>query len=62
MLSQERKDCWGRSHYIESVLQPAMPGGSCQMKQHDIFDSLARNAFDFLERGIEEFDKSPNIL
>ncbi|HCF4357008.1 TPA: hypothetical protein NIE44_006145, partial [Pseudomonas aeruginosa] len=29
------------------------------MKQHDIFDSLARNAFDFLERGIEEFDKSP---
>lgn len=28
-------------------------------QQHDIFDSLTRNAFDFLERGIEEFDKSP---
>lgn len=26
---------------------------------HDIFDSLTRNAFDFLERGITEFDKSP---
>ena len=29
------------------------------MSQHDIFDSLARNAFDFLERGIGEFDKAP---
>lgn len=29
------------------------------MDQHDIFDSLARNAFDFLERGIDEFDKAP---
>ena len=29
------------------------------MNQHDIFDSLARNAFDFLERGIGEFDKAP---
>lgn len=29
------------------------------MTQHDIFDSLTRNAFDFLERGIAEFDKSP---
>ena len=29
------------------------------MKQHEIFDSLARNAFDFLERGIDEFEKSP---
>ena len=29
------------------------------MSQHDIFDSLARNAFDFLERGIGEFDKTP---
>lgn len=29
------------------------------MNQHDIFDSLTRNAFDFLERGISEFDKSP---
>lgn len=29
------------------------------MNQHDIFDSLTRNAFDFLERGIGEFDKSP---
>lgn len=29
------------------------------MSQHDIFDSLARNAFDFLERGIDEFDKAP---
>ena len=29
------------------------------MTQHDIFDSLARNAFDFLERGIDEFDKAP---
>ncbi len=28
-------------------------------QQHDIFDSLTRNAFDFLERGIAEFDKSP---
>ena len=28
--------------------------------QHrDIFDSLTRNAFDFLERGIAEFDKAP---
>lgn len=26
---------------------------------HDIFDSLTRNAFDFLERGITEFDKAP---
>lgn len=26
---------------------------------HDIFVSLTRNAFDFLERGIEEFDKNP---
>ena len=29
------------------------------MTHHDIFDSLTRNAFDFLERGITEFDKSP---
>jgi hypothetical protein len=29
------------------------------MTQHDIFDSLTRNAFDFLERGIEQFDKAP---
>ena len=29
------------------------------MTHHDIFDSLTRNAFDFLERGISEFDKSP---
>lgn len=29
------------------------------MSQHDIFDSLARNAFDFLERGIGEFDTAP---
>lgn len=29
------------------------------MTHHDIFDSLTRNAFDFLERGIAEFDKSP---
>jgi len=29
------------------------------MTQHDIFDSLTHNAFDFLERGIEEFDKAP---
>lgn len=29
------------------------------MNQDEIFDSLARNAFDFLERGIEEFDKAP---
>lgn len=29
------------------------------MMQHDIFDSLTRNAFDFLERGIDEFDKTP---
>ncbi len=29
------------------------------MDQHDIFDSLTRNAFDFLERGITEFDKAP---
>ena len=29
------------------------------MKQNDIFDSLTRNAFDFLERGIAEFDKTP---
>lgn len=29
--------------------------------QHqDIFDSLTRNAFDFLERDIAEFDKAPN--
>lgn len=28
-------------------------------QHHDIFDSLTRNAFDFLERGIAEFDKSP---
>lgn len=28
-------------------------------QNHDIFDSLTRNAFDFLERGIAEFDKSP---
>ena len=29
------------------------------MDQHDIFDLLTRNAFDFLERGIAEFDKAP---
>lgn len=29
------------------------------MTHHDIFDSLARNAFDFLRRGIAEFDKYP---
>ncbi len=29
------------------------------MKQHDIFNSLTRNAFDFLERGIDEFDRAP---
>lgn len=29
------------------------------MTHHDIFDSLTPNAFDFLERGIGEFDKSP---
>lgn len=29
------------------------------MMHHDIFDSLTRNAFDFLERGIAEFDKAP---
>lgn len=29
------------------------------MTHQDIFDSLARNAFDFLERGISEFDKKP---
>lgn len=29
------------------------------MTHHGIFDSLARNAFDFRERGIAEFDKSP---
>jgi hypothetical protein len=28
------------------------------MMQQEIFDSLTRNAFDFLKRGIEEFDKS----
>ncbi|MGF6465268.1 hypothetical protein [Paraburkholderia youngii] len=29
------------------------------MDHHDIFESLTRNAFDFLERGIGEFDKAP---
>lgn len=29
------------------------------MAHHDIFDSLTRNAFDFLKRGIAEFDKYP---
>lgn len=29
------------------------------MKQNDIFESLTRNAFDFLKRGISEFDKAP---
>jgi hypothetical protein len=29
------------------------------MTHYDIFDSLTRNAFDFLERGIAEFDKKP---
>ena len=29
------------------------------MNQSDIFESLAKNAFDFLERGIDEFDKAP---
>ena len=29
------------------------------MNQIDIFDSLATNAFDFLERAIDEFDKAP---
>lgn len=28
-------------------------------QQHEIFDSLTRNAFDFLERGIAEFDETP---
>ena len=28
-------------------------------QHHDIFDSLTRNAFDFLERGIVEFDQTP---
>lgn len=28
-------------------------------QHHDTFDSLTRNAFDFLERGIAEFDKAP---
>ncbi len=28
------------------------------ISHHDIFDSLTRNAFDFLERGIAEFDKN----
>ena len=32
---------------------------SDDMDEHQIFDSLARNAFDFLERGIAEFDSSP---
>lgn len=54
-----RRNCYGRSNYIESVSPSAPFGGLRLMKQHDIFDSLARNAFDFLERGIEEFDKSP---
>jgi hypothetical protein len=29
------------------------------MNHEDIFESLTRNAFDFLERGIAEFDASP---
>jgi hypothetical protein len=29
------------------------------MSQHDIFDSLSQNAFDFLQRGISEFDSAP---
>jgi hypothetical protein len=29
------------------------------MNQLNIFESLARNAFDFLERAIDEFDKAP---
>jgi hypothetical protein len=29
------------------------------MTHHDIFNSLTRNAFDFLGRGIAEFDKAP---
>jgi len=29
------------------------------MTQDDIFSSLTLNAFDFLGRGIEEFDKAP---
>jgi hypothetical protein len=29
------------------------------MPHREIFDSLTRNAFDFLERGIAEFDKTP---
>ena len=29
------------------------------MNQDQIFDSLTRNAFDFLERGIKEFDQAP---
>ena len=29
------------------------------MTHNGVFDSLTRNAFDFLERGIAEFDKSP---
>jgi hypothetical protein len=28
------------------------------LNQHDVFDSLARNAFDFLEREIVEFDQA----
>lgn len=30
-----------------------------EMMSDDVFTSLTRNAFDFLERGIAEFDKSP---
>ena len=29
------------------------------MNQKQIFNSLAKNAFDFLKQAIEEFDKSP---
>ena len=29
------------------------------MNQSEIFESLTRNAFDFLKRGIDEFDKAP---
>jgi len=29
------------------------------MQQQEIFDSLVKNAFDFLEQGISEFEKSP---
>lgn len=29
------------------------------LNQHDVFDSLAHNAFDFLEREIGEFDQAP---